>query len=486
MTADNTKTRNAKLQKSLNKVFASFNTLFQTPVNGKLEVKQFDHREPFLLFKDILFSIESELKSTTIEEKGNEPDSIDYLNALISQYGDQPLSEIVKSGVLDIMTAGRLFMIDETTDIHEDDILHYQLQHSEVIIKDGIKLLKDYFEYIQKTEKSGPERIRPEKTEFLKPDTFNVGNKKKNKNLAEQLRAKALEIDPFKTSRAFRFSNKEFIPSELVSIRAVDDFFGYHEMRDLFYSYFSAFSHKGENFPLLISSLPGLGKTHFTISYTLSFDDLTLILPEPGDLEKPLESIISQLARRKNRKFVIFFDDVDTRKIDWYNFRTLVGGSFVLPENISIVIASNYEFPANISSRGRGVTFPIFDEIECKEMVSDFLKHMGMKNPPEPLIAVISADYVEAFGQHSFEELSPRTLVRYLEQYNNNAKKRQKMLEMSREELVSQPDSQIFYEANVKVTERLNTSIGASSLKRQFFDDDDEFLEMDIKKELMK
>jgi hypothetical protein len=484
----NAKTEISTLQKSLNKVFASFNTLFQDPLEGAFKVKQFDHREPFLLIKNIFLSVESELTSLNHAEsagasyKVNTPDSIDYLNALMSRYGDESLAEIIKSGVLDLMTAGRLFVIEENIDIHEDVMLDYQLQHAEVLIKDGIRLLKDYFNIAGKSSSSGPKRILPGIEEFLKPGSFKSKSQKDKISLAEELRAKALEIDPFKTSRVFRFTNSEFFPSELVSIRAVTDFFGYHEMRDVFHSYFSAFSKKGENFPLLISSLPGLGKTHFTISYTLSFDDLTLILPEPGDLEKPLETIISQLARRKNRKFVIFFDDVDTRKIDWYNFRTLVGGSFVLPENISIVIASNYEFPANISSRGRGLTFPIFDEIECMEMVRDFLRHMGMKNPPDPLVAVISADYVEAFGQNAFEELSPRTLVRYLEQYNHDARKRKKMLDMSREELVPQPDSLIFYEANLKVTERLNTSIGASRLKRTFFDDDDEFLEMDLKK----
>jgi len=483
-----TKTKITSLQKSLEKIFASFNALFQTPVDGKLEVKQFDHREPFLLYKQILLSIEMEMESldgpgkAKLSKKGNDPDSIDYLNALITQFGSQSLSETIKTGVLDLMTSGRLFVIDETTEIHEDEILNYQLKHAEVLVKDGIKLLQDYFAIIEKAEPTGPVRIRPGSAEFLKPGSFTTEKRKGRTNFAEHLRTKALEIDPFKTSRVFRFTNQEFIPSELVSIRPVSDFFGYHEIRDLFHRYFSAFSLKGENFPLLISSLPGLGKTHFTISYTFSFEDLTLILPEPGDLERPLETILSQLARRKNRKFVIFFDDVDTRKIDWYNFRTLVGGSFVLPDNISIVIASNYEFPANISSRGRGLTFPIFDEIECQEMVCDFLKHMGMKNPTESLVAVIAADYVEEFGQNAFEELSPRTLVRYLDQYNHNPTKRTRMLNMSREELVPQPDSQIFYEANLKVTERLNTSIGASNLKRVNFDDDDEFLEMCIKK----
>ena len=454
----------SRLQKSLYTVLKSFNTLFQTPVNGVLEIREFDHREPFITYKHILLSIEKELDlldnpDKSDIKKGSDCDSVDYLNMLMSQNSSETLAEILITGVLDIMTAGRLFVIDKDIDIHEDDILHYQLKHAEMILQDGVSILKDYFALIKDSDKSGPDRIRPGVELFLTPGSLANEAKKSKITLAEKLRSKALEVDPFRTSRVFRFSNQEFISSDLISIRAVSDFFGYKNIRDLFYKYFSDFSLKGENFPLLISSLPGLGKTHFTIAYTLFFDDLTLILPEPGDLERPLETILSQLARRKNRKFVIFFDDVDTRKIDWYNFRTLVGGSFVLPDNISIVIASNYEFPANISSRGRGLTFPIFDEIACSEMVGDFLKHMGMKHPPESLIAVIAADYVEEFGQNAFEELSPRTLARYLEQYNNNAAKRAKMLAMSREDLIAQPDSQIFYEANLKVTERLNMSI---------------------------
>ena len=452
-----------RIRKLLKQVLKSFNTLFQVPVDGVLKITQFDHREPFILYKQMLLAIESELMeidSDSKSSKSSDPDSIDYLNALIAEYEPQTLADIITTGVLDIMTAGRLFVIDKDVDIDEDDILNYQLKHAEILVNSGIQMLYDYFQVIDSQEESeGPARIRPRSDLFLKPGTMVGYDKDSDTTLAEKLRSKALEVDSFRTSRIFRFINNSFISSDLVSIRPVDEFFGYKSIRDQFYKYFSDFSLKGENFPLLISSLPGLGKTHFTISYTLSFDDLTLILPEPGDLERPLETIISQLARRKNRKFVIFFDDVDTRKIDWYNFRTLVGGSFVLPSNISIVIASNYEFPANISSRGRGLTFPIFDEIACMEMVSDFLRHMGMHNPTEALISVISADYVEEFGQNAFEELSPRTLVRYLEQYDKDVKKRAKMLAMSREQMIAKPDSQVFYEANLKVTERLNRSI---------------------------
>jgi len=273
------------------------------------------------------------------------------------------------------------------------------------------------------------------------------------------LREKALQIDPFRDSRVFRYSDGEFFPAELASIRSVDQFFGYRDARSLFQRYSKAFSEDNDNLPLLISSLPGLGKTHFTISYTLNRENLTLILPEPSDLEKSLETLVRTLSRRKNRKFVLFFDDVDTRKIDWYYFRTNVGGSFVLPGNIAIVIASNYEFPANILSRGRGFTFPMFDEIACQEMVSDYLMFVGMRTPPPALISVIAADYAEEFGQHIFEELSPRTLVRYLELYDRNMKKRKRMLDLSLEEVITRPDSQSFFEANQTVIERLNNSI---------------------------
>jgi hypothetical protein len=143
----------------------------------------------------------------------------------------------------------------------------------------------------------------------------------------------------------------------------------------------------------------------------LHFPNLTLILPEPGDLERPLEKLIRRLAARKDRRFVLFFDDVDAPRIDWYFFRTNVGGSFCLPSNVIIAIASNYQFPANISSRGTGLSFPMFDEIRCQEMIFDFLRSFGMRQPPAELVSVIAADYVEEFGQKFFEELSPRTLV---------------------------------------------------------------------------
>ncbi len=172
-------------------------------------------------------------------------------------------------------------------------------------------------------------------------------------------------------------------------------------------------------------------------------------------MEKTLQPLIEKLASRKDRRFVIFFDDVDPVKINWYYFRTNIGGSFSLPDNVSVVVASYFEFPANILSRGRAVKFPLFDEIRCLEMIEEFLKSRGLKHRNHNLELVIAADYIEDFGQRKFEELSPRTLIRYLQVYQDDMKKRKKMLNMTRMEVFSKPDPQIFYQFNAKLMRSL-------------------------------
>ena len=192
-----------------------------------------------------------------------------------------------------------------------------------------------------------------------------------------------------------------------------------------------------------------------TIAYAMSFPEITLILPGPESLQEDLESMIEKLASAAGHKFIVFFDDIDTREINWYYFRTHVGGSFALPHNILTVIASNYRFPPNISSRGRAFTFPFFDEIRCQEMIEDLFLSRGMEHVPPELLSVIAADYVESFGQKLFDELSPRTLARYLELYLADQEKRKMMLEFSRGEVITKPDPQAFYAQNLKLLRAL-------------------------------
>ena len=455
------------LKKKLLKVKTSFSALFLYPKKNAFKMREFDTDELVMGFWEIINSIECELNSLDAGEKipsrvfhqiDNIPDSIDYINNLIRKSKDMTLADILISGILNIMTAGRLFEIDAKINIEDDNLIHFQFRHAEILTSSGIEVIKEYLTALGYTEKKNTlKRVRPGFSDFMQPNSFfNSKTEHSESSFITTLQEKAQQIDLFKESRVFRYVDNEFYPAKLASIRNTDNFFGYQEARQLFHDYFKEFSEAGDNHPLLISSLPGLGKTHFTISHTLSFENLTLIISEPTELGRPLERLIRRLSTRKNRKFVIFFDDVDTRKVDWYYFRTHIGGSFVLPDNITIVIASNYEFPANILSRGRGFTFPIFDEIQCQLMVEDFLISMGMRHPNPNLISVIAADYVEEFGQKRFTELSPRTLVRYLDRYNNDPQKRLKMLQMSREEMVAKPDSQCFYETNKALQEKLH------------------------------
>ncbi|MPM55662.1 hypothetical protein SDC9_102459 [bioreactor metagenome] len=114
------------------------------------------------------------------------------------------------------------------------------------------------------------------------------------------------------------------------------------------------------------------------------------------------------------------------------------------------ILASNYPFPVNILSRGREITFPVFDESRCVEMIEDFLADFGLKNVNADLAAVIASSYVEEFGQKKFTELSPRTLIRYLENYRRDAALRKRILTLSQQEMIIKPDAQIFYEFNIR------------------------------------
>ncbi len=437
---------------------ASFNVIFHVPCREGLEVRGCGNAPFVESCIGLLGRIMEELPRLASSPEtaariricmGGAPDSIDYLNSVIRLAEPGRPVEILAGEACQALLAGGSgqFMLDHCVRLIESFpavvVEHLQIMESLDGMPDGEALLRydpAAFRLFELPEKlSSKKNIRQSFLAMME----DMENRK----------------DPLLRDRILRHMDGRFIPTVLNSIRPVGEFYGYHAARDVFKKYFAGFAERNENLPLLISSLPGLGKTHFTISHALSYANVTLILCEPHDLEKPLEKIIRALSGKTARHFVLFFDDVDTRKIDWYYFRTNVGGSFVLPANVTIVIASNYEFPANISSRGRGFTFPIFNEITCQEMIGDFLVCLGMKSPKPELVSVIAADYVEEFGQHLFEELSPRTLVRYLERYNSDMAKRRKMLELSREKVIPVPDASCFYDANQKVIERLAKSV---------------------------
>lgn len=266
---------------------------------------------------------------------------------------------------------------------------------------------------------------------------------------------RARRHDPFASHNVARYIEGHFEALDFTLERSRDAFYGYSAERQIFTGYFEAFAAGQKQPPLLISSLPGLGKTQLTMANTLACDNLTLILAGPDALEGNLEQLLQALSQRSDRKFVVFFDDIDPKGIDWYHFRTLVGGSYSLASHITLVLASNYPFPASVLSRGRSITFPIFDEVRCQEMIADYLSGRGMRQIHNNLVSVIAADYTDSFAQKEFTELSPRTLMRYLARYDQSSEKRMRMLELARAELILRPDAQIFYEFNIQLQRTL-------------------------------
>jgi len=440
-------------------VKTSLNALFFYPDESKLEIREIDNLLFLKLYSNLINAVCSEINSSKIQfsrlyiKEDNSPDSIDYLNCLIKKYPELKLSELIASSLNNIISIDNILSSND-----ELSVLFFK-SHAYRLLTQGICVLEEYMDFLDRDSgsfKAHPKRVLMKYKTFLDAESIKI---KKLDKVIDFLEQKLSENESLVAHRVFRFIENQLVPVEIAPVRSVNDFYGYTEAKNIFSNYFESFANGSHNLPLLLSSLPGLGKTHFSIAYALASENLKLVILPPDKLEKPLENLIKKLSLKNRRKFVLFFDDVDTRKINWYHFRTLIGGTYSLPENITIVIASNFEFPANISSRGRGFTFPVFDEIQCQKMVEDFLLSMGMQHPPVNLISVIAADYVEEFGQKKFEELSPRTLVRYLSDYYKNPQKRIKMLQLSREEMVPKPDAQCFYETNQTIIERLKENI---------------------------
>ena len=385
-------------------------------------------------------------------------DPVVCLNRLTGECTGKSFSEMLERAMEENaydLYLENLNRMNENADVFKQDFIFY-LKHADSFRENLETLIPDYLNFLRSGKEYLLERLYPSAGQLRTScDGKGLLSEKRTDEILEHFRRLWQEKQMFGSSRIYRHSSLGFSPLALKNIRDVHAFYGYQEVRRIMLEHYKAFSEGRSNLPLLISSLPGLGKTQMTISHVLYFNNLTLVLPDPGDIAEGLEALILKLEGFKDRRFVLFFDDIDAEKTNWYFFRTRIGGAFSLPENITVTVASNQAFPASVSSRGRGFTFPIFDEIRCMEMVGDSLQNMGMKHPSSNLVSVIAADYVEQFGQKVFEELSPRTLVRYLDELRKNPEKRSQMLKISQGELIPRPDSQVFYEENLKLMRRI-------------------------------
>ena len=441
----------------LQKALDSFHVLFETlspEGNSRIIVS-----ERFHSFLEALYTFLRLEKSPCRDE--TLPDGTDALNTLGTLCGKSSLSTLLDEALLEALLRLNAPVLKSPGALkeamEETSTLNWTLRHAmqftasfqEVLLNSSVPatiqgMKKDPGILSRLTPAASQMSIR--NSRFLRSTL---------QGLVMELLSEHEKNDPFAVHRFFRYRKGKLSPVELNHIFPVSSFFGYREAKELLRDQFSAFAEGKHNLPLLISGLPGLGKTSMTLSFAKEITDAVVILPDPEALQEDLEGLIDLLKDQSRHQFILFFDDVDTEKINFYYFRTHVGGSFLLPPHIMTVIASNYKFPPNVASRGRTFSFPLFDEIRCQEMIEDFLLQKGMKNVSNELLSVVASDYVESFGQKIYDELSPRSLSRYLNLYLTDREKRTRMLDFSRGEVITRPDPEAFYAQNQKLLRAL-------------------------------
>ncbi len=456
-----------KMEESLEQTETSFHVLFET-MNADGSARELCGGSGTLFLQTLqvlLRKLRRELADTGSTFPGTrlttalseEPDSVDAWNKLTALCGEKTFRQWVDDTLFDaLMRLNYSMRFSPELLRHVSDpetAAGSSMLHAVAFVKSLDSVIQNYLALVQDSGAPELTRLNPLVKKISLSGSFFL--RSTLKGLALELDSRFIRSDVFSQGRTYRYSRGEFLPVVLKTVRGIQEFYGYKEAKRVLSEHIGAFDAGKYNLPLLISGLPGLGKTQMTIAYILNHPDLTLILPGLDALQDGLEELIAKLTVYKNKKFVLFFDDVDTRTVNWYYFRTYIGGSFTLPPNQMVILASNYRFPPNISSRGRVFHFPLFDEIRCQEMIEDLFLSRGMSRVAPELLSVIAADYVEAFGQKEFEELSPRTLARYLELYLDDPARRRKMLEFSRGEVITKPDSQIFYEMNLKLMKAL-------------------------------
>ena len=364
-----------------------------------------------------------------------EPDAVLLLESMTRRFREKNLASLLGETVFAALTSAGCMLAESAGE--DPDDREFLLQQAQRILHFPAMLAKVLAGTV----------LRPAARKFLTENAFPADR--------AGMLAQLATCDPLAGGRAFQYHGGRFLPIELDGIRKVEDFFGFAGVRRIFQEQFRDFAAGKAPVPLLITSLPGHGKTQLTISHVLAHPELTLITADEAILTHSLPDLIAALRQRPDRRFVVFFDDLEPDRINWYDFRTCVGGAFSPPDHVMLAMASNFDFPPSIQSRGCGVHFPTFDDVRCQEMIEDFLIRSGFRRSNQNLVSLIATGYTEDFGQKKFSELSPRTLIRYLKLYQDNRQKRRDAVQLACGQVIPRPDSQLFYEFNIKLMRKL-------------------------------
>jgi hypothetical protein len=386
-------------------------------------------------------------------------DSIDCLNYILEHSQGRPLAQVLAEGLWESL-AVRLPAGASDEQLACDAQVHHMLLHASQLARLGVEVPRAYMQRLKAACKAVPglpSRLMPTELGSLAQDAALLDPSKVDAQALGRIRERIASRDQFAGSRAFRAYGGKVLPSVVGEIRAADDFYGYRHERRFFLEHFTAFAGGAKVPPLLLSGLPGLGKTHFTIAFTFASPELVLVTSEQGQLGAELEPLVATLGRHPHRRFVLFFDDVDAEDLDWSHFRNQVEGFLPYPSNVAMVVASNYSFPAAVRSRCVVFEFRPMGPAVCQEMVEDYLKrNMHIAQPRPDLVNTVVADYTNEYVNGLLDELTPRSLVRYLQMLENGELRRERIYTESATGYVRQPLEELFIAANRRVEEQMH------------------------------
>lgn len=466
--------RIAELQRTVAQALTSASVLFQRPSNGQVSVRAIVHRQKIDNFLRALQAVRDELTQAREEASTSRryyevvdesPDSIDYINTLVADGSGRPFSDFLTDATWDAVRE----RLPRGPVRRGMDLSHFThtLAHAQRLLATGIGALTAYTVLLESSAQGAVSESIP------RLDPTALGESQAERTLDSALdgaltpkKVKAISTrikrhDRFAQSRTFRVMAGDILPGTIGEIRMLENFYGYTQERKILGKILTDFIDGVTNRPLLVTGMPGMGKTHMTIAHALSQDGLTLVNAEQEDLGAGLEELVITLGQHPYRKFLVFFDDVEPDHVPWSTFRNQVDGYLPYPDNVEIVIATNGEFPASIRSRCRVFELRPMNPEVCEEFIVDYLnEHRWMSQPYPNLVSTLAADFSSMFRRRVVNELTPRSLIQYFEMLEKDTEKIRRLIRESLEDVVRVPSEEPFIESNRQILHRLERERG--------------------------
>ena len=462
---------------------SSFRVLFQDPTDtGLMAITRSTHREFLQTYLDMLKAMHQEIvtnaKQTGDGQENKQPniadnrlyisidersDFIDYYNQLVSLADGSDISQLLSGCIWDSIGSTLPRKIHERD--HTTTIQHIA-RHANWLLQLGILVPEKYSAQLREAivDTQLPVRIDPttlgtiQKPEVLQ--RFLTGNI--DESGRDELVRLIRQNDSFSHGQVYESHNGRITQSDIGNLTPLGMFYGYQKEKGFFDNTLWEFTDNKLAQPVIITGFQGFGKTHFIHAYGTEYAGLTMIRAGNTELDQHFPGLIDELTNRYHyRRFMLFFDDVKPHLVNWEYFKPLVDGQQPFPENVMIVMASNYEFPPPITSRAKNMTFGPMTAKLCYQMIEDYLHKNGMKTLEEEAelsgvepdiikkrrrhgICAIVNNYVIEYKRGAYSELTGRSLASYLDTFNDNVAKLKSLMTTGMSREVQLTDEEVF------------------------------------------